>query len=312
MIALLLAGTAILCGGLLTALYGISIKEFSFGGTMIITGVLSACTGLLLIGLGIVVRELRHLAGRLDAGRAMAATPEPGITADLGVAAEAPRRQPSSEPMMPTRVPLPPRPSGKSDFLFSREAPLDRDDAADRFEGQGPSLPSSPPAGPRRPPFASPSAPPSDTLQDEATASQPPRRNFLFSSRRRAAGSEGSGELPEGEYLPQDHQHERAAHVQEREEPTPAEEGWTEAERAEDNRPESEASGQARTTSPGGRAYQAPRRNETPAVTVVKSGVVDTMAYTLYSDGSIEAQMPEGMVRFESIEELRAHLDRRS
>ena len=47
------------------------------------------------------------------------------------------------------------------------------------------------------------------------------------------------------------------------------------------------------------------------AVTVVKSGVVDGMAYSLYSDGSIEAQMPEGMMHFASIDELRAHLDQR-
>src|SRR5262249_32267639 len=49
-----------------------------------------------------------------------------------------------------------------------------------------------------------------------------------------------------------------------------------------------------------------------PAVTVLKSGVVDGMAYSLYSDGSIEAQMPEGMMRFASIDELRAHLEQRS
>ena len=46
-----------------------------------------------------------------------------------------------------------------------------------------------------------------------------------------------------------------------------------------------------------------------PAVTVLKSGVVDGMAYSLYSDGSIEAQMPEGMMRFASIDELTAHID---
>ena len=53
------------------------------------------------------------------------------------------------------------------------------------------------------------------------------------------------------------------------------------------------------------------RTEEQPAVTVLKSGVVDGMAYSLYSDGSIEAQMPEGMMRFASIDELRAHLDQR-
>ncbi|MCJ9705732.1 DUF308 domain-containing protein, partial [Bradyrhizobium sp. SHOUNA76] len=51
---------------------------------------------------------------------------------------------------------------------------------------------------------------------------------------------------------------------------------------------------------------------EQPPVTVLKSGIVDGMAYSLYSDGSIEAQMPEGMMRFASIDELRAHLDQRS
>ena len=40
-------------------------------------------------------------------------------------------------------------------------------------------------------------------------------------------------------------------------------------------------------------------------------GVVDGMAYSLYSDGSIEAQMPEGMLRFASLDELRIHLDQR-
>jgi hypothetical protein len=56
----------------------------------------------------------------------------------------------------------------------------------------------------------------------------------------------------------------------------------------------------------------ATRSEEQPPVTVLKSGVVDGMAYSLYSDGSIEAQMPEGMMRFASIDELRAHLDQRS
>jgi hypothetical protein len=47
------------------------------------------------------------------------------------------------------------------------------------------------------------------------------------------------------------------------------------------------------------------------AVSILKSGVVDGMAYTLYSDGSIEAELAEGKVRFASIEALRAHLDQR-
>ena len=48
------------------------------------------------------------------------------------------------------------------------------------------------------------------------------------------------------------------------------------------------------------------------AATILKSGVVDGMAYTLYSDGSIEAKLPDGTVRFGSIAELRAHIERNS
>jgi hypothetical protein len=65
---------------------------------------------------------------------------------------------------------------------------------------------------------------------------------------------------------------------------------------------------------PGAGADQiapAVRSEDQPPITVLKSGVVDGMAYSLYSDGSIEAQMPEGMMRFASIDELRAHLDQR-
>ena len=43
---------------------------------------------------------------------------------------------------------------------------------------------------------------------------------------------------------------------------------------------------------------------------VLKSGVVDGLAYTLYTDGSIEAKLPDGTVRFGSISELRAHIEK--
>ena len=45
-------------------------------------------------------------------------------------------------------------------------------------------------------------------------------------------------------------------------------------------------------------------------MSILKSGVVEGMAYTLYSDGSIEAQLPGGTVRFGSITELRNHIEK--
>src|SRR6516165_128274 len=47
----------------------------------------------------------------------------------------------------------------------------------------------------------------------------------------------------------------------------------------------------------------------TAGTSVLKSGVVNGMPYTLYSDGSIEAQLPEGVLRFGSITELRDHIE---
>lgn len=58
----------------------------------------------------------------------------------------------------------------------------------------------------------------------------------------------------------------------------------------------------------------APSSESTPepvaaAPTILKSGVIEGMAYTLYSDGSIEAELARGgMMRFGSIPELRAYL----
>jgi hypothetical protein len=49
--------------------------------------------------------------------------------------------------------------------------------------------------------------------------------------------------------------------------------------------------------------------DEPVPISVLRSGVVDGMAYTLYLDGSIEAQLPQGTLRFGSITELRQHLE---
>ena len=54
-------------------------------------------------------------------------------------------------------------------------------------------------------------------------------------------------------------------------------------------------------------AVDAPRN-----VAILKSGVVDGMGYTLYVDGSIEAELPQGTLRFASINELRSHLEKTS
>ncbi len=105
----------------------------------------------------------------------------------------------------------------------------------------------------------------------------------------------------------------RQPHAKAGEPPATFEEAWPQPERARPPEAPIRRSGRPPSTvaeaNAGPAADRAPpavRNEDPPAVTMLKSGVVDGMAYSLYSDGSIEAQMPEGMMRFASIDELRA------
>lgn len=46
--------------------------------------------------------------------------------------------------------------------------------------------------------------------------------------------------------------------------------------------------------------------------TILKTGVIEDMAYTLYRDGSITAKMADSTMRFGSLDELRQYLNRRN
>jgi hypothetical protein len=59
-------------------------------------------------------------------------------------------------------------------------------------------------------------------------------------------------------------------------------------------------------------AFAAKGAGDVRPVSILKSGVVDGMAYTLYNDGSIEAELPEGTMRFTSLSGLRDHLEKYS
>ncbi|MBX9711942.1 MAG: hypothetical protein K2X60_12990 [Xanthobacteraceae bacterium] len=287
MVALLLGGTIVLCAGLLAVVFGIPIKEFSFGNTMILAGAVVACTGVMLIGLSFVVRELKNLAHRLNEN----ALAGPGIGATgVGARAAADASRSRTEPAQPKAVRAAPRNSGKQDVLFSRDELHDSDfaDEVDHLP-PAPSLsPGSAPAWPEESDLRARPAPPQRPAERISEAGDRARRDILFSSTRRdqqnGAASDYDREPPAGA-------------------PDPFASGWPGLD------PEPPRNGRAPRN--GTSRPQSSRRHEASSVTVVKSGVVDAMAYSLYSDGSIEAQMPEGMVRFESIEELRAHLDQR-
>jgi hypothetical protein len=278
MIVVLIAGVGILLAGLLAVAYGIPIKEFGFGNTLIVTGVVGVCTGAMMLVLWIVVRELKNAAAALGRG----SRPEAG-------------RGISPEPAE--------RGAAEDGFLFGHEpAAVAADHAQSLAPSQGQSRPrQGEPVSRDRPP-QDPAAGP-----EAAAPAAQPRRNLLFSStsrRERERAAARGAEPSMGGLHPAGPKAESAEAL-----PSIFERARTDAPRRGGRAPQTDAkAGAAR----GDRHPPAePPEDQPPPVTILKSGVVDGMAYSLYSDGSIEAQMPEGMMRFASIDELRAHLDQR-
>jgi hypothetical protein len=285
MTMLLIAGIAVLAAGLLAIAFGIPVKEFSFGNTLILAGAAAACTGVIMLGLAVVVRELQNIARR------------------LGPANPAVARRAKGEPQLPAAASDQPAPEtvegADSASKQPRSAPSAapwQDEVAARDRGRGDAAP--------------------EVTPPEPAAATKPRRNLLFSSssrkeRERAAqtpdpAAADSLSPPVAPPVPPPAPKEPA--------PATFEDAWPQSDRTR-----SDALRRTRTPStfvepdaPAPERSAPAVRSEEPApVTVLKSGVVDGMAYSLYSDGSIEAQMPEGMMRFASIDELRSHLDQR-
>lgn len=333
MIALLIGGTVVLCIGLLTVVFGIPIKEFSFGNTMILAGAVVSCTGLVLIGLYFVGREFRNLARRLETG-----LPAP-VMLPRESAAEAPAIRPARTlPEPPAARSVPPRPTREErpaheDTLFTRDQPpdvtRDRDDfTADDIHDPD-RAPSEPAAWDEHPITRNRNFAPSKDEAFDPPAEPAPRqrRNIMFSSSRR----DKSRELPPRDASSDESPHQSSGEDTQRGDaetnaPSRFDTAWPQSGRPRQESPlfpksplqngqtasQPAADDAQETPEPVRERFQIPRRADASSVTIVKSGVVDSMAYSLYSDGSIEAQMPEGMVRFASIDELRAHLDQRS
>jgi hypothetical protein len=289
MVVMMVAGIGCLVAGLLAIGFGIPVKEFSFGNTLILTGAVAACTGLVILALWVVVRELKNIAQRLGPDEFL----DRAGTA-LQPAAPPPRHQAPAV----------------GGFLFSRDQP-----AADGTNGA--SAPWQNEAAARG---ARDEVPPAPEPVEPAPAK--PKRNLMFSStsRRERERAQARAADPSAADL---HPAPAATPTPDVSEPPPAtfDDAWPKSDRSMSTEvPPQRRSGRtpstfSEPTASGAAGAEHPppavRNEDQPAVTVLKSGVVDGMAYSLYSDGSIEAQMPEGMMRFASIDELRSHLDHR-
>jgi hypothetical protein len=291
MVGLLVAALGLVLSGLLAIGYGISVKEFSVGNTLIQSGVTGVCTGVLMFGFWLAVRELKIIAQRLGGA--------PQTRGEVTV-----------RPVLPPGLTREGAPAGDAGFPSNPQA-------AESAGSTEPATPSAPPVPPPWQDEGTTRASPADAAAAEAAAK--PKRNLLFSStsrkERERAQARTSEPLPP-DLLSADLRPNPSdvPPPPEPAEPPPAsfDDAWPKPDRQRPGDvPPQRRAPRSPTTFNEANGAAAPK-TEQPAVTVLKSGVVDGMAYSLYSDGSIEAQMPEGMMRFASIDELRAHLDHRA
>lgn len=278
MIGMVVAGIGCLLAGLLAVGLGIPVNEFSFGNTLIVAGTLTACTGLIILSLWVVARELKNIAERLGPGPTR---DWKGTALRAGTARSTADAMPGADQADGEQMAIADAGGAPSPTPWLEAAARDRP----RQESSSPPV-SEPPAK--------------------------PRRNLMFSSTSRRERERARLRAADPSAIEPDPAAAGPAEETEQVQPANFDDAWPKSERTRsaDPLPQRRAGGSASTFSETPAARQPPTEDQ-PPVTVLKSGVVDGMAYSLYSDGSIEAQMPEGMMRFGSIDELRAHLDHR-
>ncbi len=307
--------------------FGIPINEFSFGNTLIISGTTAAIGGLIVFALGVAVSQLQRLTDAL-AARAPIRSSRPFDTFEPAT--------PARPQAAPARVPFPPKtkPDTRTDVQAPSQAaafiprePIVPEPRSDRAAADyaAPTL-----SNPDEPPVAADEEALLSPLQPADTSgrrSSPP----FFGASEPMDADRGGPELevdrrgPEGE----DNDEHVLLPPPPRSKPDtyfdamwPAEPKLSDAKPAEPKPVEAKPADLKRAGDmPAEDDYDAEREagafaagpeNEPRAVAILKSGVVDGMGYTLYVDGSIEAELPQGTLRFASINELRSHLEKTS
>jgi len=307
-ILFIVGAIAIMAGAALIG-FGIPINEFSFGNTLIAAGVTAFMGGLIIIALGAVVAQLQRVAEALavrpplragkpmepfeqGAARGTAAgripfPPKPKMEPrppELAPGFEEPHEMPADAGLAVAPTMRNPDEAALSE---AEEVPAQQADAADKaaepvFDAGWRAPPPLPPLRTSQTSFFESMWPAPERSSKAATTGEPkleakskyePKSEFSFEAKPETK--------PDFEFEPKmEVKPEPLA-------PQPAAPPMLEG---------------ARLRSEG----------EPRAVAILKSGVVDGMGYTLYVDGSIEAELPQGTLRFASINELRSHLEKNS
>jgi hypothetical protein len=297
-VVLLVLGGVTTVAGLVLIASGLALRDGSFDTEVLTPGTIAIVGGLLLIGLGFVVRELRRIE------RALATRPPARVArSEEAAAVEAPEMPAPIPPPMPNI-----EPQVTAAAAIADEAPAALEDAS--LQPVRAKFPTIPRVENGR--FAE-AADVSLALREAAGLAE-----GVAEVRSVANAGRGSNGLATSARI--------VTRTEARPRPvTPPNKAkvsmfntfWPAPPRRDGQAP---AQGAAPTPPPPVRepvppqqAHAPPPLPDAPAagapVSVLKSGVVEGMAYTLYSDGSIEAQLPQGTLRFGSISALRSHIE---
>ncbi|HTZ01395.1 MAG TPA: hypothetical protein VMC05_03600 [Xanthobacteraceae bacterium] len=305
---LLVFGGVLTAAGIVLAAFGVSLRDHTFDTSIMTPGVVAAVGGLLLIGLGLTLRVLARIERALAAQPVRRAGPEFAAQPELAVVETPHPIQPrQTGPALPAAaVPVAATVEKPVPDAVEKSAP-EMTPLVARLEASR-AVAAADASRLADPPMPLPTSVDIAVAQvDRAQAAK--RRNGAAAPRitpRLEVGvrSPAAAERPSGPSF--DALWPKASRPGVRAPGTPAP-----VQSVETPIPEPQPAQAAPTL----QAVPAPTPQApltaaaTDAVSVLKSGVVDGMAYTLYSDGSIEAQLPQGMLRFGSITELRNHIE---
>ena len=297
-VVLLVLGGVTTVAGLVLIASGLAIRDGSFDTEVLTPGTIAIVGGLLLIGLGFVVRELRRIE------RALATRPTARVArTEEAAAVEAPE--------MP--VPIPPpmpkiEPQVAAAATIVAEAPAAVEDTS--FQPVRAKFPTIPRVENGR--FTE-AADVSLALREAAGLGE-----GVAEVRSVASAGRGSNGLAASRIMPRTDARPRPVTPPNKAKVSMFNTFWPAPPRRDG---QAAAQGAAPTPLPPvpepapplEPAHAPPPLPEAPVagapVSVLKSGVVEGMPYTLYSDGSIEAQLPQGTLRFGSISALRSHIE---
>src|SRR5450830_491516 len=282
--------------------YGIPINEFSFGNTLIVAGTTTVVGGLIVIAISAAVSKLQRIAETL-ATRTPVRSSRP---IDMFEPPSGSRAAP-----MPGQIPFPARPKSEAAV---REAQPPADMAVENH-----------PAAAAAPTLRNPDRPAAVAEEFEAKeyeyVSLSPQQPMLAP----AAVDQGEPAPPppvsDDAFPVAGMRPQPAVDAPWRSSPPPpppplerqSETSYFDALWPAESRPaKSPVIGEAKPEPKRDLAQAPAPEAQSEPVAILKSGVVDGMAYTLYVDGSIEAELPQGTLHFASINELRDHLAKSS